>query len=246
VKKITFFLSLTLLFWIGVAEATKKEAKKINQPVKKKITATSWVVVDEFGKILKGQDINDTHSIASITKLMTAMVILDANQNLDEKLENYTRRQLLLLSLVRSDNYASNLLCNYFIGGYDDCIKAMNFKASKLGMKDTIFVDASGLDEHNLSTASDLIKMVQAAQFYPLIVQSSSNKAVKIKGIIYRNTNPLINEKNKFLVSKTGWTRAAGGCLAIMTEKKKIAIVLNSRSVKTRIPEIQYLVKSYN
>lgn len=229
------------------------EAKK-NPTVEKKratVSAKSWVVADENGKIIKSSNANDLRSIASITKLMTAMVVLDANQDLDEKINDISRRQHLRLALIRSNNHSSDLLCENYPGGYEACVDAMNAKARKLGMKDTSFVDASGLNDDNVSTSSSLVKLVLAAQNYPLIVKSSQTPSMRIKleegSYSFKNTNPLV-KNGKFIVSKTGYIRAAGGCIALLTETnkgKRVVIVLGSQNTHTRIPEVRYLVRNY-
>ncbi len=176
-KIISILTAVLLLFTSSV------EAQKTNTANKKRfsISAKSWVVADVNGKIIKGANTNDLRSIASITKLMTAMVVLDANQNLDEKINDISRRQHLRLALIRSNNDSSDLLCEHYPGGYQACVDAMNAKARSLKMRDTSFVDASGLDDDNVSTSSSLIKLVLAAQTYPLIVKSSQTPKMRIK-----------------------------------------------------------------
>jgi D-alanyl-D-alanine endopeptidase (penicillin-binding protein 7) len=228
------------------------EAQKTNTANKKRvpISAKSWVVADVNGKIIKGANTNDLRSIASITKLMTAMVVLDANQNLDEKINDISRRQHLRLALIRSNNDSSDLLCEHYPGGYQACVDAMNAKARSLKMRDTSFVDASGLDDDNVSTSSSLIKLVLAAQAYPLIVKSSQTPHMRIKldegYFSYKNTNPLVNKK--FIVSKTGYIRAAGGCIALLMDTNKgrrVVVILGSKNTHTRIPEVKHLVRNY-
>jgi D-alanyl-D-alanine endopeptidase (penicillin-binding protein 7) len=228
------------------------EAQKTNTANKKRvpISAKSWVVADVNGKIIKGANTNDLRSIASITKLMTAMVVLDANQNLDEKINDISRRQHLRLALIRSNNDSSDLLCEHYPGGYQACVDAMNAKARSLKMRDTSFVDASGLDDDNVSTSSSLIKLVLAAQTYPLIVKSSQTPKMRIKldegYYSYKNTNPLVSKK--FIVSKTGYIRAAGGCIALLMDTNKgrrVVVILGSKNTHTRIPEVKHLVRNY-
>jgi D-alanyl-D-alanine endopeptidase (penicillin-binding protein 7) len=228
------------------------EAQKTNTANKKRfsISAKSWVVADVNGKIIKGANTNDLRSIASITKLMTAMVVLDANQNLDEKINDISRRQHLRLALIRSNNDSSDLLCEHYPGGYQACVDAMNAKARSLKMRDTSFVDASGLDDDNVSTSSSLIKLVLAAQTYPLIVKSSQTPKMRIKldegYYSYKNTNPLVSKK--FIVSKTGYIRAAGGCIALLMDTnkgKRVVIILGSKNTHTRIPEVRHLVRNF-
>ena len=247
-KQKVFIIIFFITFFSSISEA-----KKDTNVVKKKpvVSAKSWIVADENGKIIKSFNPNDSRSIASITKLMTAMVVLDANQNLDEKINGISRRQHLRLALIRSNNQSSDLLCEYYPGGYETCVKAMNIKARKIGMKDTLFVDASGLDDDNVSTSTSLIKLVLAAQDYPLIIKSSQTPSMRIKleegYYSVKNTNPLV-KNGKFIVSKTGYIRAAGGCIVLLTETnkgKRVVVVLGSKNTHTRIPEVRYLVRNF-
>ena len=246
------FKIISILTAVLLLLTSSVEAQKTNTANKKRfsISAKSWVVADVNGKIIKGANTNDLRSIASITKLMTAMVVLDANQNLDEKINDISRRQHLRLALIRSNNDSSDLLCEHYPGGYQACVDAMNAKARSLKMRDTSFVDASGLDDDNVSTSSSLIKLVLAAQTYPLIVRSSQTPKMRIKldegYYSYKNTNPLVSKK--FIVSKTGYIRAAGGCIALLMDTNKgrrVVVILGSKNTHTRIPEVKHLVRNY-
>lgn len=215
------------------------------------ITATSWIVANGQGDIIQSQNMYQQRSIASITKLMTVIVVLDANQSLDEYIKPYTRRELIQLAIVHSDNNAAELLCKHYPTGRQGCISAMNDKARFLGMIDTRFVDPTGLGVMNSSTAYDLIKLVKSAELYQEIVQSSSMSAVKIKhkkqSLVFQNTNPLTKTK-EFIVSKTGYIRAAGGCIVMMLDThlgRRIVILLNSKNTKTRIPEAHQLAMNF-
>ncbi|NBP60550.1 MAG: hypothetical protein EBU53_05535, partial [Proteobacteria bacterium] len=146
-KKQIAIILLAVIFFTSVVDAKKR------QPV----TATSWLVADGNGKIIKSVNPDDLHSIASITKLMTAMVVLDANQDLNERIEKFTRRQHLQLALIKSNNHSADLLCENYPGGTEACVEAMNAKARKLGMKDTSFVDGSGINDDNVSTSKSLV-----------------------------------------------------------------------------------------
>ncbi len=212
-----------------------------------KITATSWLVANENGEVLQSENMYQLRSIASITKLMTVMVVLDANQDLNEFIKPYTRKELIQLAIVHSDNHASEVLCRNYPGGRDQCIAAMNRKAKTLGMIDSRFVDPTGLGVMNSSTAYDLIKMVRAAEHYDEIVSASKMSEVKIhkkkKTLVFKNTNPLV-ATHEFIVSKTGYIRASGGCIVMLVQTKigqRIVVLLNSKNTKTRIPEAVYL-----
>lgn len=216
------------------------------------ITAVSWLVADGEGQILDSENMYQHRSIASITKLMTAMVVLDAHQDLDKYIKPYTRQELIQLAIVHSDNRASETLCRHYPGGRDDCIRAMNEKARYLGMIKTNFVDPTGIGNENSSTAYDLIKLVKAAQHYPEIVKASQMSEVKIKlkkkWLIFRNTNPIIGKRHEFVVSKTGYIRAAGGCIVMMLDTdigRRIVVVLGSKNTKTRIPEAEFIATKH-
>ena len=215
-----------------------------------KITATSWLVADQSGHIIQSENINQQRSIASITKLMTVMVVLDSDADLNEYIKPYTRKELIQLSIVHSDNRASERLCEYYPQGRDACVRAMNQKAKRLGMANTRFVDPSGLGVMNVSTANDLIKLVQAAKDYPEIVTASSMSQVKIKmkkkWLVFKNTNPIIGQRHDFIISKTGWIRASGGCIVMMVDTdigRRIVVVLGSMNTRTRIPEAEFISK---
>jgi len=216
------------------------------------ITAQSWLVADGDGKILAEENVHQTRSIASITKLMTVMVVLDADQDLDQYIKPYTRRELIQLAIVHSDNHASELLCQNYPGGRSSCVKAMNDKATSLRMSNTRFIDPTGLGVMNVSTAYDLIKMIRAAEQYDVIVSASRMSEVKIKirkkYLIFRNTNPIIGKRHDFIVSKTGYIRAAGGCIVMMLDTdigRRIVVVLGSKNTHTRIPEAEFIATKH-
>lgn len=216
-----------------------------------KITATSWLVADGEGRVIESRNADERRSIASITKLMTAMVILDSEQDLNETINGISRKDLLRLMLIKSDNQAADTLCENYPTGRSGCITAMNLKAQLLGLKETRYVDPSGLGVMNVSTAHELVIIVMAASKYPEIVQASNThrgQAHKRKRVwTYHNTNPLVATK-EFIVSKTGYIRAAGGCIVMMLETKigqRIVVLLNSRNTHTRIPEAQQLAMRF-
>jgi D-alanyl-D-alanine endopeptidase (penicillin-binding protein 7) len=105
------------------------------------ITAKSWIVADAQGTVLTSDNINQQRSVASITKLLTVMVVLDARQDLGKKIQSHTRQQLIDLTLIRSNNSASEKLCQNYPGGRSRCIRAMNDKAIELGMYQSRFVE---------------------------------------------------------------------------------------------------------
>lgn len=222
------------------------------------IRAKSWLIADGEGNLLEQENIHAVQSIASITKLMTVMVVLDSNDNLNEIIKlkkfrgaNPTRQQLINLAIIHSDNAAADMLCKSYRFGYNRCIEEMNHKAAVIGMANTRFYDSTGLDNRNVSSAIELIKLLQAAERYPEIVTASNQTIVELvkkkKGAWkFSNTNPLVAKYN-VIVSKTGYVRASGGCLvmsAYVNGKKKLFVVLNSKTTRTRIYEMEHLILS--
>lgn len=215
------------------------------------ITATSWLVADSEGKIIESQNAEQIRSIASITKLMTAMVVLDAGQDLDEKIQGLTRRDLIRLMLVKSSNHAANQLCENYPRGRSECIRVMNFKAQELKLENTKFADPSGLNIMNVSTAHELIQIVIESSKYKEIVEASNVSKAKIKNgkqrFEFNNTNPLVATR-EFIVSKTGYIKAAGGCIVMMLDTevgRRIVVLLNSKNTNTRILEAKLLSSKF-
>jgi D-alanyl-D-alanine carboxypeptidase len=216
------------------------------------ITASSWLVANESGKIIQSQNIDQQRAVASITKLMTAMVVLDARQNLNETIGKYTRAETIQLALVHSDNKAADTLCQYYPNGREACIRAMNTKAKFLGMPNTHYVEPTGLSVFNVSTATDLVKLVLAAKDYQQVIEAAHTPQVKIKmkkrWFFFNNTNPIIGKRHEFIVSKTGYIRASGGCIAMMLDTevgRRIVIVLGSKNTRTRIPEAEFIALKF-
>ena len=201
--------------------------------------------------------------IASITKLMTAMVVLDgvpdlkAPVTISEEDVDYlkgsssrlrvgatmSRETALLLALMSSENRASHALARHYPGGMPAFLAAMNIKAQALGMRDTHFEDPTGLNSHNVSTANDLAKMVAAAHRYPLIRELSTTPEaiVEINGrdMGFRNTNPLVKNLSWDVgLSKTGYISEAGKCLVMqarVADKPVVIVLLDSVGKLTRV-----------
>ena len=219
-----------------------------NQVAAVNVTAKSWLVADGNGKIIEGANTTQQRSIASITKLVTVMVVLDAKQDLDEYIKPYTRREMIQLALVKSDNRASLDLCKHYPGGTVPCVWAMNAKVRSLGLTKTQFVEPSGLSVMNVSTAEELITVVMEASRYKEIIISARTSEVKIKirkkWFVFHNTNPVIGKRHDFVVSKTGFINASGGCIVIMMDTeigRRIVVVLGSKNTHTRIPEAEFI-----
>jgi D-alanyl-D-alanine endopeptidase (penicillin-binding protein 7) len=223
----------------------------------KDITAQSWLVTNEEGHIIAGERVTDVRPIASITKLITAMTILNGGQSLDEVVKTkafgpITRRQLMDMAIVKSNNQAADLLCQLYVGGYDMCIADMNHLLFKLNLLNTIVYDSTGLDRRNVSTVMELSQLLQEASKYPEIVTASQQSKIKIKTKkrfwVFKNTNPLIGKRQDIIVSKTGFTNPAGGCLAMLMSTDKgtrSVVVLGSRNTHTRIPEAEFIADTY-
>ena len=216
---------------------------------------------------------SDTQSpIASITKLMTAMVVLDAQLPLDEEISidvadidtlkgtrsrlrigmTLTRSELLKLALMASENRAAAALARTYPGGYNAAISAMNDKARELGMQNTRFLDPAGLNSNNVSTAHDLVKMVAAARDYPLIHQYTTAASHSVDGwrgreLRFVNTNPLVKNASWDIgVSKTGYISEAGRCLvmeATINQRPVIIVLLDSWGKRTRIGDANRIKK---
>ena len=209
--------------------------------------------------------------IASITKLMTAMVLLDGKLDLGQRVAisgddlDYlkgtrsrlrpgsvlTRDELLLLALMASENRAASALARTFPGGTDAFVAAMNAKARALGMQDTRFRDPTGLNSANVSSARDLARLVTAAHEYPLIRDYStrSNATVQALGkpLAYRNTNGLVRSAHWDIeLSKTGFISEAGRCLVMqvrMAQRDLVVVLLDSWGKYTRIGDANRIRK---
>jgi len=212
------------------------------------MTAQSWLETDDQGNLISGYNITEVRSIASITKLMTVIAVLDLKQDMHEKIGKFTRGQLVQLALVKSDNDAAKALCDNFPGGRFECIRFMNEKANYLGMYRTKFVEPTGLSPMNISTALDLLRLVFEASHYPEIVRASQTPVLNIqvgnKVLSYHNTNPVIGKRYNFIVSKTGSTNSAGSCIVMMLDTdvgRKVVILLGAKAGK-RLPEAEYIV----
>ena len=227
------------------------QAKKSNGP-----HPAVWVYNITKQEIVIARYQNETMPIASITKLMTAMVSLDYDQNLDRKIVmlpggklpagEHPRRDILTAMLVRSDNVAAESIARDYPNGRKDFIQAMNRKAREINMVDARFLDPTGLSSSNQASAGSVGNMVQVASLYPFIIETSVRKHVlfevnrkrKIRTIAIDNTNkPLLMEFDQIRVSKTGFTNSAGWCVGMLVESKGqefIVVILHSQSKQQR------------
>lgn len=227
-------------------------------PGKPDLRSASAIVIDGNGNVVYGKDADSVRSIASITKLMTAMVTLDSGLDLDEavtvtkadrdlvrltgsRLEygaTLKRREMLLLAVMASENRAAAALGRNYPGGTEAFVAQMNNKAAALGMERTEFADPAGLRAENRSTARDLARLLQAARQYPLIIEASTRLRMEVrpyKGrgpLTYVNTNRLLKNPNwDISLSKTGYISEAGRCLVMEAEidgERLSIILLNS------------------
>ena len=240
-----------------VQAGTSNPWKSLN-PKLLTLASESALVVDSKGNEVYAKQIDKPQPIASITKLMTAMVVLDAALAPDERITitrddrdlirysgsrlqpgaTLTRDQLLRLALMASENRAANALARTCPGGRKAFVQAMNKKARSIGMTSSRFADPAGLDSGNIATARDMVKMVRAAQKYPLIREATTTGAMSVypykgKGELrFNNTNRLLkNDAWKIHLSKTGYINEAGRCLvmqASIADQSLVIVLLNS------------------
>ncbi len=238
------------------AKSTQPAAAKTPPPAKAEppspIKSKIGLVVDaRTSDDLFAKNADMVVPIASITKLMTAMVVLDAKQPMDEILKisnedkdflmgtsshllvgySLSREDMLHLALMASENRAAAALSRYYEGGRPGFIAAMNAKAQELGMTRTHFVNPNGLTNENVSTAHDLAKLVRAADKYPLIRQFTTEAKYTVKigryPLTFYNPDRLVGRPDWDIeVQKTGFTNAAGRCLAIWVDTKDRSLIM--------------------
>jgi D-alanyl-D-alanine endopeptidase (penicillin-binding protein 7) len=247
-------------------------AASVSVPTRPELKSTAALVLDGgTGEVIYEQQPGLVTPIASITKLMTALVVLDAQQPLDETIEitpddrwtgkgafshlpigqKLSRADLLRLALMASENRASHTLARNYAGGTPAFIRAMNAKARSLGMTQTKFEDPSGLSNNNVSSARDLAKLVTAASKQPVIREYSTLRAYDVtlgkRRFTFRNTNLLIGRPDwEINVQKTGFTNDAGECLVMQTtiEDRPVTMVfLDSFGKLTRTADARRMRK---
>ncbi|AZC27571.1 D-alanyl-D-alanine endopeptidase [Pseudomonas sessilinigenes] len=220
------------------------------------IASGSALLLDlQTNKVIYSSNPDVVVPIASVTKLMTAMVVLDAKLPMNEYISvnisdtpemkgvfsrvklnsELSRREMLLIALMSSENRAAASLAHHYPGGYAAFIAAMNAKAKSLGMTHTRYVEPTGLSIHNVSTARDLSKLLVAARKYPLLSELSTTKEKTVAfrkpnyTLGFRNTDHLVNkEKWDIKITKTGFTNQAGHCLVLVTSmsNRPVALVI--------------------
>ena len=231
-------------------------------------SAAALVVSQDHGELLYAKNTDAVMPIASITKLMTAMVVLDSGLPLEEEVTiepadvdvlkgtrsrlkvgvMLTRRELLKLALMASENRAAAALARAYPGGVPTFVQAMNLKARELGMRDTRFLDSTGLNPGNVSTAHDLALMVHGGYQYPLIREFTTSESHRIsmsdrrhRVVAFRNSNGLVRSHHwEIGLSKTGYISEAGRCLvmqATIAAKPVIIVLLDSWGKLSRIAD---------
>ena len=235
-----------------------------------KVRSLKAIVVNQnTGEIIYEKNSDAIASIASLTKLMTAMVVLDSGLDLNKEIKltkadidrvkrttsrlpigtKLTKYELLKVALISSDNRAAFALSRSYPSGRKGFINAMNVKAIQLGMQNSQFRDPTGLDKRNISTAKDLLKLVRAAYQYPVIrdLTTTPSESIKIgrkrNSIGFNNTNPLVRKGVWDIgLSKTGFIRESGRCLVLQTTingEPIIIVLLNSYGKLTRFADVK-------
>ena len=242
-------------------------------PAQLKLRSESALVVDRLGNVVYAKEVDQPRPIASITKLMTAMVVLDGDLDLDELITiskhdrdlikltgsrltygaTLTREHMLRVALLASDNRAANALARTYPGGRSAFVAAMNRKAESLGMHNSRFAGPAGLDPANVASARDLVKMIRAAEQYPLIREATTAPSMTVypfKGrgpLRFGNTNRLVRRAGwEIGLSKTGYINEAGRCLvmeAAIADRPLYIVLLDSFGKLTPIGDSNRLRK---
>jgi D-alanyl-D-alanine endopeptidase (penicillin-binding protein 7) len=261
---------LTFVFAVVLAVPAWAGDDAARDPAKLRLASHNVLILDAEGDspiYSKGAD--EVTPIASVTKLMTAMVVLDARQPMDDLLEvdmhdfdflkgstsrlrigaTLSRREMLRLALMSSENRAASALARYYPGGTPAFVSAMNAKAQLLGLSHTHYEDPTGLNPDNVSTAHDLARLVKAAAEYPLIREftTTPSQYVQVEGtnqtLGFNNSNPLVkNDKWDIQLQKTGYIREAGKCLVMLANiasKPVVIVLLDSLGKYTRVADAQ-------
>lgn len=247
------YLLLTLLFVFSTAHAREPSV---------------YVYNETLDRVEHQRNSTEFRSIASITKLMTAMVALDYSKDLFRQLDHrpkvksnlprgrYTRQELLNAMLVRSDNGAAETLAADYPGGRKEFIWRMNQQAREWGIN-AVFRDPTGLDRGNMATAGDVGTLASYAAGYWVINDASVKKTVmferkfkkRLRKIQLNNTNrPLLMEFDEIITSKTGFTGPAGYCVALVVEheqQRRVIVVLGERNKTRRIDTVQDIMYNH-
>jgi D-alanyl-D-alanine endopeptidase (penicillin-binding protein 7) len=268
-------LLAVLFVSVGFAQAGGPKRKAAPElPNKVALRSSVALVQDaESGETLFDKNSETVLPIASITKLMTSIVVLEQALDLEERIvitkedlaatrssrirgrlrpgTALTRDELLMLALMASDNRAAAALARSYHGGTEAFVAAMNGEAERLGLLDTRFSDPTGLSPDNVSTAQDLAKLVKAAHGYPLIREYSTRPSAHVRArggtVGFSNTNSLVrSNKWDIELSKTGYISAAGRCLVMQMRvgtRDLIVVLLDSYGKFSRIGDAQRIRK---
>ena len=263
-----------------VARARTVQARQARQAIKRPVAytvrdlesrpellkaAAAYVLDESNAEVLYAKNEKAALPIASITKLMTALIVVEAKQDMSEVLQvtrddidtikftssrlpigsKLTRANMLHIALMSSENRAASALGRHYPGGLSSFVRAMNTKAKQLGMSDTQFVEPTGLSSHNVSSPRDLAKLVLAAYEHPAIRKYSTYKKYEVNTgshvLHYRNSNRLIaNSDWKIGVQKTGYISEAGRCLvmqAVIKGRSIIIVFLGSQGKLSRVAD---------
>jgi D-alanyl-D-alanine endopeptidase (penicillin-binding protein 7) len=232
-------------------------------------TAGSYVVFDTDKSVYdQSHNAVEVRSIASITKLFTATTVLNSGVDMSELVKvqgrsggrfirgsMVSRLDLFKAMLISSDNLASESLAHAHPGGYVNFLYSVSKTVSAAGLYNTEITDSTGLLASNVSTAADLTKFLIHTQQYPLIAQVSGLRDATIKyqrgkkthTVKLRNTNPAVHAYDNIALSKTGWTTAAGRCVAMLVQHgtSTIAVVvLGQRDLRARTATVNNLIAS--
>lgn len=229
-------------------------------------SSVAYVLDQDTGEELVVKNADVPLPIASVTKLMTALVIAESDLSLKEKVritrEDYvrsnavsklksgmtmTREALLKAALISSDNRAAHALARTYPGGKRAFVRLMNEKAAELGMRDSFFADPTGLDNRNHSTARDLGRLVSAVSVHNSIRTASTAPAARVRAgryvLNFRTTNRLIGDPSwKIGVQKTGFTTAAGRCMVVQSdvgERRLVMVLLDSPNNARRADDMR-------
>ena len=257
---------------LAVASLLLSAVTAAGVPDKPDVRSSSVMVIDASDSaVLFSRHANVAAPIASITKLMTAIVVLEGGQPLTDTLEitqddrvngkgaasrlavgtKLSRGDLLHIALMSSDNRAAHAVGRNYPGGVPALVRAMNAKAKTLGMTTARFVDPTGLSELNVASAQDLCLLVAAAARNPTVRQYSTDHEYSVKAgrrmLAFRNTNTLVAKADwKILVQKTGYTNEAGRCLVMKTvikERPVVIVLLDSFGKYTRVADARRIRK---
>ena len=265
-----FLLVLTALMALAIAGGVHAQAAFAPDPAKLRLASANALVVDaDTDRAIYAKGADEVTPIASLTKLMTAIVAIDSGASLEEPLvvdiadfdflkgsssrltmgATLPRREMLRLALMSSENRAASALARHHPGGPGAFVAAMNAKARALGMTRTRFEDPTGLSPNNVSTASDLARLVRASAEYPLIRDFSTTPShyveVQPTGRLlgFNNSNRLVSTSDwDIRLQKTGYIREAGRCLVMLANvasKPMIIVLLDSVGKFTRLGDAQ-------